>query len=220
MEQIASGNGGAPIRVIRSGRKTLSLTVTGAGEVLVRAPYRASEESIRRFVGKHAAWIADRLKERAACPRLDLSDGAELRLFGRPYRIVAGTRAAIGSGTVCLPREGREEALKDLLKRFSLEVMRISTERIARAYGFRYSRVRISSARGRWGSCNRDGVIAYTFRIAFLPPELCEYIVIHELAHTVEMNHGPAFRAILDAALPDWKTRRKALKTCHAIEYL
>lgn len=207
-------------KIVRSKRKTIALTVTREGEILVRAPISVSGEYLDGFVARHAEWIAKRLRAVAARSRLDLSDGAQLELFGTRYSIAAGGRARIVNGTLFLPAEGREQALASFLKRFSREVMAVMTERLARAYGFRYASVRISSARGRWGSCNAKGVIAYSFRVAFLPPPLLEYVVIHELSHTVVFNHSPAFWQVVEGAIPDWKRRRKALKVSNAMDFL
>ena len=206
-------------KIVRSRRKTLSLCVTREGEVVVRAPLGVSKEYISAFVVRHTEWIEKRLRAVGSRPTLDLSDGAQLVLFGTGYRIATG-RARIQAGTLYLPAERREEALVRLLKRFALEVMQLLTERIAGRHGFRYSGVRISSARSRWGSCNKDGVISYTFRVAFLPPLLCEYVIVHELAHTVCFDHSPAFWREVERVLPDWKTRRKALKNDRTIEFL
>lgn len=205
--------------LVRSNRKTLSLSVTREGRVIVRAPIFASEEYISAFVENHTSWINKKLRELSSKERLDLKDGAMLHLFGSRYMIKSG-RARISEGVIFLPQEGREMALIRLLKRFSLEVMTILTERIARRFGFQYSNVRISSARGRWGSCNRQGVIAYTFRVAFLLPALCEYVAVHELAHTVQFDHSPAFWRIVEKVLPDWKNRRKSLKLSGVMSFL
>ncbi len=206
-------------KIVRSKRKTLSLSVTRTGEIVVRAPYGVSRDYISQFLERHAAWVDKRLRAVASKEKLDLSDGANLSLFGSSYAIESG-RARIKDGKLYLPEEGREAALSRLLKKFSLEVMEQVTARIARRYGFSYRSVRISSARGRWGSCNREGVIAYTFRVAFLSPSLCEYVAVHELAHTVVFNHSAEFWEIVEGILPDWKARRKALKADPAIEYL
>lgn len=187
--------------------------------MVVRAPIFASDDYVSAFVEKHVSWINKKLQELSATEKLDLTDGAVLLLFGSRYIIKSG-RARISGGEIFLPQEAREEALKRLLKRFSLEVMTILTERISRRFGFRYSDVRISSARGRWGSCNRQGVIAYTFRVAFLPPPLCEYVAVHELAHTVHFDHSPAFWKTVEKVLPDWKIRRKSLKSSSAMSFL
>lgn len=207
------------IRIIRSNRKTVSLTVTKDGEVVLRAPLRAGEAFLTAFLKKHEGWIEARKRALSLAPKLDLSDGGILVLFGARYPIKTG-RPRILSGAVFLPEEGREEALVRLIKKFSLRVMEELTSAIALKYGFTFRSVRISSARGRWGSCNREGKIAYTFRVAFLPPALCEYVVVHELAHTVVFDHSPAFWREVERVLPDWKTRRRALKQSRVMDFL
>ena len=206
-------------KILRSRRKTLSLSVTREGEIIVKAPLAVSKEYIEDFVEKHISWIEKRLIAVSKRPTLRLNDGTELVLFGSSYIIKTG-RARVDGGAIYLPAENREAALTRLLKRFSLEVMGVLTERIAGRFGFVYKSVRISSARGRWGSCNRDGVIMYTFRVAFLPPSLLEYVIVHELSHTVSFDHSPAFWQVVEGVIPDWKVRRKTLKSCQAMELL
>lgn len=200
------------VLIFKSNRKTLSVTVARGGEIIVRAPYGISEDYIARFLEKHNSWIEKRVAEQKNRKPLDLSDGKVLTLFGVNYEIATG-RPRFSSGKLFLPQEGRERALEAVLKKFSLNSMTLITAEIARRHGFSFQRVRISSARGRWGSCNKDKIIAYTFRIAFLPPQLCEYIVVHELAHTLHLNHSASFWKEVERALPDWKQRRASLRT-------
>lgn len=199
------------MRIVRSKRKTLSVCVTREGEVLVRAPYGVTDDYIERFVQRHRRWIEKRVAAAGEHPSLDLKDGSAVVLFGTEYTIGTG-KARLAEGFIFLPEAGREEAFTRLLRALAQDVMTILTERISEEYGFRFCRVRISSARGRWGSCNRRGEIAYTLRIAFLPPRLCEYVAAHELAHTVYFNHGADFWREVERAVPDWKNRRKELK--------
>jgi predicted metal-dependent hydrolase len=69
---------------------------------------------------------------------------------------------------------------------------------LAKAYGFKYTQVKIRKSRTRWGSCSSKGIINLSFYLMLLPPHLIRYVLLHELCHTVEMNHGPAFWALLD----------------------
>ncbi|MDM7463197.1 M48 family metallopeptidase [Tepidimonas taiwanensis] len=73
------------------------------------------------------------------------------------------------------------------------------------------ARLRVSDARTRWGSASSRGTIALNWRLVCLPPALLDYVVVHELAHLREMNHGPAFWALVAAVLPDYAQRRAAL---------
>lgn len=64
----------------------------------------------------------------------------------------------------------------------------------------------------RWGSCNvKTGRICINVQLAAFPPECLEYVVVHELCHLIEANHGPRFKALLDAHLPDWRTAKAKL---------
>lgn len=197
-------------KVKRSRRKTLSLSIERDGSVLVRAPLTANDGAVRDFVSRHREWVEKKVREFHPVT-LDLSDGAELVLFGAPYTIATG-RTRIAGDIVYLPAEGREAALRRLLIRFVREVMEVFTSRLARRYDFTYSGVAVSSARGRWASCSRERVIRYSFRIAFLSTRLVEYIAVHELCHTLHFDHSPAFWAEVGAVLPDYRERRADLK--------
>lgn len=198
--------------VIKSRRKTLSLSLDKNGEPIVRAPLGATKAQIDAFVKKYEGWIEQRRAERAAAPRLTLADGERVELFGKQYCIASGGRARIYKDVVFLPQEGRERAFLRLVKRLAQEKMSELTRALAARASLSYSAVRISSARSRWGSCNRQGVISYSLRIAFLPTELTEYIAVHELCHTLYFDHQKAFWQAVEGVLPDWKIRRRMLR--------
>ncbi len=201
------------ITVVRSRRKTLSLSVTREGKVLVRAPLSIKDEEIKRFIQREEEWLNRRLTEYRMREKLLIEDGATLTLFGKTYRIASGkTRAK--ENVLYLPQEGREASLTRFLKKLTLQTMTAWTEEYALIYKLKFQRVRVGSARGRWGSCNAKKEIIYSFRCAFLPVELSRYIVVHELCHTKYLNHGANFWQEVCRILPDWKSRRSALKSC------
>ena len=76
--------------------------------------------------------------------------------------------------------------------------------------------VRIRNQRRRWGSCSRDGVLRFNWRLAMLEPSLTEYVVVHELAHLTHMNHSPDFWGLVEEHLPDVKERRRLLREAGA----
>lgn len=83
---------------------------------------------------------------------------------------------------------------------------------LAQKYNLSYSQVRFSHASGRWGSCSSNGMISLNIALMKLPFELIDYVIIHELSHTKQMNHGPIFWSLVSRADPNYKAHRHSLK--------
>ena len=86
------------------------------------------------------------------------------------------------------------------------------TKIYADALGLKYGRITITGAKTRFGSCSSKGNISYSYRLMLYPESAIDYVVVHELAHLVEMNHSRRFYAIIEKILPDYKERIKLLK--------
>lgn len=199
------------VTVVRSRRRTLSLSVNGNGEVVVRAPERMRDAQIEAFVHAHRDWIERRL---AALERVrpDLSDGAPIAVCGTVYTIATGERARIAGGRLFLPEQGREGEMAALLRRMARVRMSALVKEYAARYGFSYGAVRITSARGRWGSCSSSGTLSFSFRTALLTDGQARYIAVHELCHTRHMNHSAAFWREVGRILPDYAKARRELR--------
>ena len=84
------------------------------------------------------------------------------------------------------------------LRRKAQLVLPPQLAKLAGIHGFKYSGVKIRKSRSRWGSCSTKGIINLSFYLLLLPEHLIEYVLLHELCHTVQMNHSPAFWATLN----------------------
>jgi predicted metal-dependent hydrolase len=79
-------------------------------------------------------------------------------------------------------------------------------------YNFTYKKISIRNQSSRWGSCSRRGNISFNYRIALLPPEVADYVVVHELCHLGEFNHSKNFWALVEKTIPNWKQLRRTMK--------
>lgn len=98
------------------------------------------------------------------------------------------------------------------LKLKAQAVLPLMTEYYAKKMGVSYTGVKITSAQKRFGSCTGRNSINYSYILMQYPPEAIEYVVVHELAHTVHHNHGKDFYALIEKTLPDYKERERLLK--------
>lgn len=79
-------------------------------------------------------------------------------------------------------------------------------------YPFEHGQIRIKNHRGAWGSCSSKKNLNFNWRLVALSPELADYIIVHELCHTIHLNHSPLFWALLESFMPDWRMLRKKLR--------
>lgn len=123
-------------------------------------------------------------------------------------------------GHLRLQQEHNENAVKhrmspEQLAELTQRARRLAVDRVAyygRVMGLAPEGVRITQAKTRWGSCSGKNRLCFSLRIALLPPEAADYIVVHELAHLREKNHGPRFYAVVAACMPDYRERIVTLR--------
>ena len=100
----------------------------------------------------------------------------------------------------------------DELKQEAKNLVMSLLEEVNDIYGFEYKNIRIKNQRSRWGSCSRIGNLNFNYKLLFLPEELARYVVVHEVCHLKELNHGAKFWKLVEKACPNQKELRKELK--------
>ena len=100
------------------------------------------------------------------------------------------------------------KALKNEARRYFND----KVQQYSHIMGLKYGRISITSAKTRFGSCSASGNICFSYRLMTYPEAAREYVVVHELAHLLEMNHSPRVYAIVERYMPDYKERKKLLK--------
>ncbi len=98
-------------------------------------------------------------------------------------------------------------SLKDAARQYFLR----ETDRYSKIMGIKYSRIKITSAEKRFGSCNSKGAICFSYRLMLYPEAAREYVIVHELAHLIQMNHSRRFYEIVEKYMPDYKERKSLL---------
>ena len=208
-----------PFEIIRSNRKTLSISVDCFARLIVRAPRNYSEERIFSFLKEKEAWIFKQIeKMQGAGMRLppENLDGYTFLLLGKTCEIRLTNERYIRfdseNNVLCLPEKNARKRLVSWLKENAKRIFTQTSLETAKRMGVSFQGVEISSARTRWGSCSQENAIRYSFRLLYAPKEVIEYVVVHELAHVKHKNHSPAFWREVGNYVPDYKTRRKWLK--------
>ena len=208
-----------PDKIIRSRRRTLSISIDPFGRLIVRAPLRCGEERICAFLREKESWIV-RQKEKTKGAGLRLPpeslDGYRFLLMGKEcvIRLYDGTRVRYDENAreVFLPRENSRERLVKWLKENAKRILSAICARRASEMGASYPSLSVTSAKTRWGSCSYNDALHFSFRLLYAPAEVIDYVAVHELSHTFHKNHGKAFWTTVERYVPDYKKKRAWLK--------
>jgi predicted metal-dependent hydrolase len=217
-----------PVEVVRKRIKHVYVRVSReTGAVRVSAPARAADAVVRSVVESKLAWIREKRREAAArppVPSLDFVSGEIHWVWGRPHQLDVieasgrtGVRVDADDRIVLRAAPGASVAARrDLLDAWYRESMRVRIpELVARwepAVGRSVAHWGVRKMKTRWGSCNPvTRRISLSLELAKRSPACLEYVVLHEMAHLIEANHGPRFYALMDRLMPAWRGHRDAL---------
>ena len=198
-------------------RRSIGLTVTTDGKLVITAPAGASRASLNRALERHRAWIEKTVAARRQAWE-QLQPGLAFFL-GRAYRLAAtpGEVEAVGltGGEIRVQWRrhggGPWPALAAWYRRQAAAHLRPRVGAYAARMGLQPGAVELKDWKRRWGECHPDGHLRFNWRLILLPPAVVDYVVVHELAHLKVPGHNPRFWRAVAAILPDWAARRQWL---------
>ncbi|HEY1326444.1 MAG TPA: SprT family zinc-dependent metalloprotease [Casimicrobiaceae bacterium] len=211
-------------RLIRARRRSIGMEIHLEG-LTVRAPRWVTLRDIEAALVERARWIvraldAWRARRREVMPR-EWKTGASIVYRGRELalELFPSRHAAVAADmfhlTVRHPAAHDPHAVAasvlHWLKDEALALVAARVPAYAQRVGAPNPVVKLSNARSEWGSCNASGVIRLNWRLVQLPPALAEYVVAHEVAHIVELNHSARFWAVVERLLPGHAALRRQL---------
>jgi len=209
------------VLVRRRGRRGVGLKVDENG-LTVSAPVTMPLSRVEGYVRESERWVVRKVEEWSArrVPQATFTDGSALPYMGNPIvlRVEPATRnqaEIIGIELVAAVRHGTEEGIRrtvvDWYKRMARAHLSQRVMALSLAAGIPPPRFILSSAMGRWGSCNSRREVRLAWRLMKARRELIDYVVCHELAHLRHMNHSAAFWAEVERQCPDYRALRKEL---------
>ena len=177
--------GNIPVQIVRSRRKTISLEIKKDCRVVLRVPNRMPKRDIVRFLNEKQSWLEENYAKMVQRNKVRMAAKAKYHLSDSKIHELA------------------EQAVEVVPKRVAHYAARM---------GVTYGRITIRHQRTRWGSCSSNGNLNFNCLLMLAPPEVLDYVVVHELCHRLEMNHSPRFWAQVERVLPDYKVSRKWLR--------
>lgn len=188
-------------KIIRTKRKTISLQITDDATLIVRAPFNANDEVIRKVVSKHRKWIEQKRREiENRDPKFvpkEFVNGEGFLYLGRYYRlkIVDEQDEPLKfENGFYLSRDAILHARELFIEWYKKAAYEKILERVswfAKKSGFKYNKVNITDAQKRWGSLSHNKNLNFPWRLIMAPLSVIDYVVIHELVHFEERNHMP-----------------------------
>lgn len=203
----------------RSARRSIGISIKDDNSIIVRAPLRMPQKDIDKFILSKSKWIDGHLNKNAA-KAVALSEIIEYKKI-----LVSGVSLPlfIGGKNLFSPEFVQVKSFKELKKLYVDNLggafFKVFNQ-ILNDFNFSCGKVEFKSYKSKWGCCDRAGNIVFNYKLLMLPENLWRYVAVHELCHTVYMNHSKNFYALVGSILPDFKSDVKKLKSYSRITSL
>lgn len=209
--------------IIREKRKTLKIIIDEKKGLIVVAPQKTTLKKISEILEKKKSWIEKNMKRQSQekIANLEFVTYRRTFLLGKIYDIEFSTqlkKISLNETKLIVPYKTNEDLkifvrkTKKWYKNLAEIVLKQRIDELSKEHSFSFNSFKIGDFRGKWGSCDSGKNIKFNWRLLMLQPDLVDFVILHELVHTREMNHSEKFYNILFQIVPDGKLKRKALK--------
>jgi len=238
MPEILLRNEPIPYIIVRSRRRSIAASILSDGTLAVKAPVLIPEFIIKQFLRIKEDWIIDHIVKRRRnglkqlIPTIDkLSDTSEYVNFfsnriqivvsesdltktTRLYRVKDSFQIILPPGLTAFKREKEIcTEIHNWYKKNSKNELIQRVQKYSEITDMSYNKVTVKDVTSHWGSCSVEKNLNFNYRLGMLPLEIADYVIVHELCHTVEMNHSQSFWDLVTKYCPNYKALRKELKS-------
>lgn len=188
------------------------------GTVRVTIPRRGTVSAARDFAARNVGWLEQQFQRLAAQPKSPAAwkIGTEILFRGEPVRVESDADGSIRFGTERLKvADGAADlrpAIQKYLRQRAAQELPTRVMELAARHGVNVTRVAVGNQKSRWGSCSRRGTISLNWRLIQAPGSVCDYIILHELAHRRQMNHSETFWQEVARLCPDYLQAERWVK--------
>ena len=207
-----------PDKIIRSNRKTLSISINENAELIVRAPNRISDQKIQDFINEKENWITRNQSIVKARAKDTAKDKNTLLYLGTFFPLKPDNDAkkiSFNGEEFLADLQNREKTNKSLKTWYKNKFKEVAVPRLfyfAKKHNLEVNQVRIKEQRTLWGSCSSRNNINLNFLLIMAPLKVIDYVIIHELVHTVHKNHSVNFWNAVEEIMPNYKEAKHWLK--------
>ena len=208
-----------PDQVIKSKRKTLSISINENAQLIVRAPNRISDARIQEFINEKSSWIIKNknlIKLRLQNTEKDQNDLLYLGEYFPIKKNIKSLKKVSFNGEEFITNLENQSQLSNALKIWykdkfkELAIPRLNY--FVDKYGLTINQVRLKRQKTLWGSCSSRNNINLNFLLIMAPLKVIDYVIIHELVHTIHKNHSANFWSAVEDIMPNYKDPKNWLK--------
>lgn len=214
------------IHIRQPHRKTYALQFDREGNLVIKTNMSFSQSMVSKLITKHQRWIDTHheifARRNASLQKRSFKHGELFTILGKEYVLTIHRTERKTSRVEFSDHEIRvllgsiqrpiNSLVEHAIRKAAKEIFTARVIYFNKFYGFDFNNVTVKDQRSKWGSCSSKGNLNFNWKLLFGPPEILDYVVIHELCHLKEMNHGAGFWALVSEQCPEHTRMRKWLK--------